>query len=140
MIDTKDIRLGNLVLDKHGKVSRVIEIGQTGIKIEGGPGSYRQYAGDFSPIPLTGEWLIRLGFYESEDNFIGDHEYDLIWSNSYIELVKIEDSYREVERCDDRYFEGVGHIKIMYVHQLQNIHYIQNEEELKSSEEHFNHD
>lgn len=130
MIDTKEMRLGNMVLDKHGKTARVTEIGLTGIKVDGGPGSYRQYAGEFSPIEITDELLAKIGFERSED-VIGNFNYDRIWKLQVLEIVWImnADCYKTVDRCEDR----IGRLQIKWIHQLQNLYYALTGKELKES-------
>lgn len=133
MIDTKDIRLGNLVLDKHGKPCRVSEIGKTGIKVEGGPGTYRQYAGEFSPIKITEELLPSIGFEKSTDNWVGDCQYERIWECDTFDIVWIGncDCYRMVNRCGDPHYESIDSFQIHNVHQLQNLYYALTGKELK---------
>lgn len=116
MIDTKDIRMGNLVLDKHGKPSRVSEIAKTGIKVEGGPGTYRQYAGEFSPININAEWLIKLGLKMGGPNINA--------TNFSIDGFGVSYHYD-----DSGYYSH--NAKLSFVHQIQNLYYALTGKELK---------
>ncbi len=75
-----------------------------------------------SPIPLTEEWLVKLGFKKITDNAnsIGDY--------SYYKYKGVETS------CIGKYgitIDGADSILIKHVHQLQNLYHALTGEELK---------
>mgnify|MGYP000899231752 CR=1 FL=1 len=78
---------------------------------------------DFQPIPLTEEWLLKLGFertYNSQFRL----KYDLPCDFIGFDISKTEEKSME----GFRYF---GHyIKIKYVHQLQNLYFALTGQEL----------
>lgn len=89
-------------------------------------------AEDLSPIPLTKEWLIRLGFVKhiSDDNYIENNIEDEIYVDS-----EEEDTYVSL---NTKHFatmfslSGYGGLKyIEYVHQLQNLYFALTGNELK---------
>lgn len=78
---------------------------------------------DLEPIPLTEEWLVKFGFYESETNgeywlpklaFIKKNEYGFF-------VYKIRKGLTEIS-------------KFQYVHQLQNLYFALTGEELTLKE------
>jgi hypothetical protein len=71
----------------------------------------------YKPIPLTEEWLLKLGFekiYESNYRLKFDHK---IHMECGYDFSKVEDKSEEGFRYFGKY------IKIQHVHQLQNLFY-----------------
>jgi len=97
-----ELRIGNLVTDSIG----IVEIGKNG-KIDWGD--------IYNPIPITEEWLIKLGFKKNITT-------DLYPTFSY-DIVNVNDSIVYVLN-----YGFVNHIK--YVHQLQNLYFALTENEL----------
>ena len=113
MMEAKELRVGNLVYSITHNVNinvSLIEIDMNYSTIEG--------------IPLTEEWLVKLGFeetYNSQFRLKFDHKefYEFGYDFS-----KVEDKSMEGFRYYGRY------IKIKYVHQLQNLYFALTGEEL----------
>lgn len=57
MIDTKELRIGNLVQDKDGNEIEVLSLG-----LNNGDGEADLRDEDIYPIPLSKEWAERMGF------------------------------------------------------------------------------
>ena len=120
MINKQELRVGNLLM--HGdQIVTVEEIGDTGINMvwlhEMSHWNYDY--GNLSPIPLTSEWLERLGFAKVQD---GDMAYPEIWRLVYTR-VNVPYSFDLQSRGDEewRWFEGNSNVPIYGVHELQNL-------------------
>ncbi len=78
---------------------------------------------DFEPIPLTEEWLVKLGF---EETYKSQHtqRFDLISNTKF--------GYNKNLKTDIYYIRWIGEdfIHIKYVHQLQNLYFALTGEEL----------
>jgi hypothetical protein len=135
MIKANDLRVGNKVYYNTGESIEVHTIDSVDIKLA------EQYNllfnANHSPIPLTEEWLIKMGFslYSSEGRY-------LITPNNEIELlITLEsdnentycyiDIYQHIDKEDDEGAEIVFLTKEnYYLHQLQNLYYALTNEEL----------
>ena len=135
MIKANDLRVGNKVYYNTGESIEVHLIDSVDIKLA------EQYNllfnANHSPIPLTEEWLIKMGFslYSSEGRY-------LITPNNEIELlITLEsdnentycyiDIYQHIDKEDDEGAEIVFLTKEnYYLHQLQNLYYALTNEEL----------
>ena len=107
---TTELRLGNLVYDRSGKLLRIdwweninkvcmdMNIGGTQVH------PLTEYPEFCKPIPLTEEWLLKFGFFKNDDLFyigeIGLYLDGNIWWNK--ELINGD--------CE-------------YIHQLQNLYF-----------------
>lgn len=81
---------------------------------------------DLEPIPLTPEWLERMGFEFDEDNDFGDEQFYLIRDSEGDCIVAIYHA-----KLDNKYFiELHPNAEIKYVHQLQNLYFALTGEEL----------
>ena len=114
-MQASELRIGNLVQTKHAKsnyqitAKDILDISQGRFPID--------------PIPLTEEWLVKLGFektYESAFRL----KYDLPCNFIGFDFSKTEDKSMDGLRFYGRYF------KIKYVHQLQNLYFALTGEEL----------
>ncbi len=112
MIDPKELRIGNLILWK-GEVIPVTMVGLYGIqyddsniKINASFGT-----GDIQPIPITPEWLERLGFEKLKHIHEG-----LIYSKDWLRLNS---------NCavTDYRGGGIDSRLIKHIHQLQNLYF-----------------
>jgi hypothetical protein len=109
MIDLKELRVGNLVEQMWIAPPYVISEVSVSMLL-----SLEEYKTDIRPIPLTPEWLNKLGFH-SDIFFEGDRPvYALNKSaiNFYVDfdnLQPIQDGF------------PIAEIKIKHVHQLQNL-------------------
>ncbi len=105
-----ELRIGNLIIESLSFGSDKI------IKVNSN--IFNRRSDEFIPIPLTKEWLLKLGvlYNEFEDLFqIGGHDID------------IQDSYY----CHFYFNEyGEWYKEIKYVHQLQNLYFAIKGEEL----------
>jgi len=122
-----ELRLGNLFIEKHSQeIIEVIELKKDAIVFTG---SFKD-AWQAVPIPLTYEWMKKLGF----DTM--DYEVDVIeWGMS-------DDPYFSIEQAgvppEDKpymftYDVGMGEteIEVKYVHELQNLYFAIKRKELK---------
>lgn len=143
MINPNELRIGNIILC-NDKISKVL-----GLTIHNGWGSVWVdsfiYEYDDSsllsrcnPIPITEEWLIKLGFnkkgIEKEINFEGAIKYenekvfDMVF---YFEL----EFYYIIDVNTDKYEDYVYTTKIFkYIHQLQNLYFALTGKELEIKE------
>jgi hypothetical protein len=113
MIQAQELRIGNLILNHKGEIETVKAIGINDyIWFDKERNLLVEYC---QQIPLTEEWLLKLGFKTS--TLI--HMLDSYTLNGNI-LFKGEDSFR--------YFGTAT--KIKYVHQLQNLYFALTNEEL----------
>jgi len=115
MIESKELRIGNLFLERFTKEVLIVEE-LTVDKIT--------FSGDYStewqaePIPLTEEWLVKFG-YNNNQVYIRD-----------LKVTTTEDN-EPIYYLADEYDNGVGCNDIEYVHQLQNLYFALTGEELK---------
>lgn len=113
-----DLRIGNLITSKQWKGAHSIsgiELTEDGfdLKVNGYVHRYEPSVYfDIEPIPLTEEWLLKLGFEKEETGIYTEKwflykkdDFVLHWRNQYPEFGWLES------------------IEIKYVHQLQNLFY-----------------
>ncbi len=121
MIDAKELRIGNLI-DYLGPT-----IVNAGIIQEIEKDGVENYA---NPIPLTEEWLVKVGFVKSMDE--NKNEY-------YIELHKciglLQIGYSNGRMYVSINSDEVELPNIKHAHQVQNLYVALTGEELKFSEE-----
>jgi len=84
---------------------------------------------DFFPIPLTEEWLIKLGLLFKSKNLYGYFEYDFPYDS-----FKITYDSSDPDPDYQIIFEGNGLAYVKYVHQLQNLYFALTGEELTIKE------
>lgn len=133
MIQPNELRLGNYVQDRGGKVLKidtfetthngeeyVLKVGQRMFVNGNEVHPLTEYSDYLDPIPLTKDWLTRFGF----DKYPNEVWSLLLWSPCLIDR--------------DGYFlfamHGVIVTEIQYVHQLQNLYFALTGEELKLNE------
>jgi hypothetical protein len=121
MIQAKDIRLGNYLKDREGKVLRVdfIEYVEHGFDVMFGQKMFlgeeevdpmTEYSDFAEPIQINQEWLMKLGFIKQGESAAFAHYWlDPIW------LTCISGG------C--LYLANKRHVEIYSVHQLQNLFY-----------------
>lgn len=120
-MDTKDFRIGNLLFDREGKLCRVEELNGMENKIYAPAIVGGLTALPNIPIPITEEWLIRLGFYE---------EYKSQFTIKYTHS-KSQFGY-EWSKATGWHFRYYGqYIDCKYLHQLQNLFFTLTGDELK---------
>ncbi len=122
MIAPQDLRLGNLV-EYDGKIFKVKEIRNYIIVCDRGKGNVDFTVNEISPLELTEDWLLKLGFEKKEDQKYYHEKYDRTW-------VKIE-------TCIVKWYGNAigGLVMIDYVHQLQNCFNVFTGEELTIKEQ-----
>lgn len=130
MIDPKELRIGNWVCfeqypDSHSQVDYQLLSGKIGIWSD--PDIY-------SPIPLTPEWLERLGFKLSKaaQEVYGYELWELNPEvNSSMEGIGFVNSKMEIYQNEDKeYYDGENYVVLKSVHQLQNLFFALTSEEL----------
>lgn len=120
MIDAKDLRIGNFILDlKNGSIASVIKLnealigGKKEIRVNGNSNQ------EYKPISLSEEWLHRLGFT----------------TQGIIKKEIVKDGKKITLYLNDLSGYGfateIGIIKLEYVHHLQNLFYILTGQELE---------
>jgi hypothetical protein len=105
-----EIRLGNYVYDTLGKVNKIDLDAITYI--------IKEPLNQVKPIPLTEEWLLKFGFEKKNDYY----------NRCYF---SIDGMY--IRKDDNEFETEVGEClykTIYYVHQLQNLYFALNDEEL----------
>lgn len=115
-----ELRIGNYLMGKQGHVT-VTEIRENNsVKIHDNTSSF--YVGTcLLPIPLTKEWLLKLGiiYDEFHDLFqIGGYDIDCGDNYCHFYFNEYGDWYKEIK----------------YVHQLQNLYFALTQEELTTNE------
>lgn len=120
-MDVRELRIGNLI-EWNKQPFKVCRIFTDSIENE----FWCKPLNELHPIPLTEEWLVKLGFEES-----------------YNSSVRLKFDHKENTECgydfsrvSDKSMEGFryyGHyIKIGFVHQLQNLYYSLTGKELET--------
>jgi hypothetical protein len=108
MLKPQDLRIGNLVYDNLGGILKIKGIQEESVLFH------------INPIPLTEEWLLKMGFYKDEDLsfrwYFDYKDYSVLTYDLDDNCVKIGDSW--------------DFAKATYVHQLQNLTYALTNEEL----------
>lgn len=121
----KELRLGNYLMYRGEKLTRVQALGENGFAtgmvcdtIADGCLIGSSDIFDYEPIPLTAEWLQKLGFKRTE--------YKL--GVSYV-----LDDYNQYLENGDIYVDGdfIPTVRIVYVHQFQNLFFLLTESELE---------
>lgn len=115
-MEAKELRIGNYLHDNEGNLCQVIELGKESV--------YAPVIGKCitklpnNPIPLTHEWLIKLGYTSDKP---------IIFETSTF--------YRKENHkiwCPfDQFLDAYYRFEIKYVHQLQNVYFATHQEELK---------
>lgn len=115
-MEANELRIGNWVIDTFDKCSPVES--QIGIDdfVVMGNFSRSNAPIPYSPIPLTEEWLVKLGFEKEPDHFF------ICWGKNGVELIDYEDGDYEFNHCSTL---------IKSVHQLQNLYFVLTGEELE---------
>lgn len=116
MIDVKELRLGNLVK------SPIIEYGAINIV---GLNAINSGNHKYEPIPLTEEWLIKLGFWSK---YKSTHKQ---WCTKGICIQQAGDTDDEGNEIPTKQeFTYDFKIDIKYVHTLQNLYFALTQKEL----------
>jgi len=134
----KDLRIGNYVYDDYKEVHKVEQVSSKDCKdwnkqpevilskINGLKGFYQ--SNDVFPIPLTEEWLLKMGFLQDKvsykidnENFVFELYFYDAWNLNYVEKSNF----------------GNGNVELSgywTIHQLQNLYFALTGEELTLTE------
>lgn len=139
---SNELRVGNNILYLSGSIATVRGITRKGIWVidDGFPASETS----FKPIPITEEWLLKLGFSNQIDEELPEGAEFLCFFKNKIDVELTPGKMRGVQVLDITLYEdivdengqlalqGVYTIKnnIQYVHQLQNLYFVLTGEEL----------
>lgn len=117
MIKANELRLGNLILNRHNEIDIVADRTFQDFRYPKMDGDY-----GYRGITLTEEWLLKAGF--NKQSLSGMHNCFVIKrkNNYHFTLYESENSYN----INNRMLE----VDIKYVHQLQNIYFALTGEEL----------
>jgi hypothetical protein len=114
-LEAKDLRIGNLVCIHSIKLQMCIE-------------DFNFREDFFKPIPITEEWLLKLGFKYSD--YYNNYR---IMAGDYHNSVQLRDGkWLYNGDISDASCYGIREIK--YVHTLQNLYHALNDEELTLNE------
>lgn len=116
-LKSSDIRIGNY-LEFDGELSIVKEIDEQGLVVDIPKLEEKEWIDlfQFSVIPLTEEWLINLGFNNSQVSSLFTNKIALRNSIKSKFTLRVSDALAEIE--------------VKYVHQLQNLYHALTGEEL----------
>lgn len=116
MIQANELRLGNYIY----KLDNVMQVEDETFK------NVSAMLFPYKPIPITEEWLLKLGFVSSDlNNSIRIHFEHLVDYRFEYYITKITNYHKE-----DMYFSGSSINNIKYVHQLQNLFFAVTQKEL----------
>lgn len=110
-MEAKELRIGNLIYDKLLKFNDKIDIISLG-RILNNKESFHRY----KPIPLTEEWLLKFGF----EKRVG-------WDDM---IYYSKDAKAEFQVYENLQGYEYDYTKLKFVHQLQNLYFALNEEEI----------
>lgn len=139
MIDPKELRIGNYCKDTvSGEWLLVDEItkGDAGNHITGFYVVNREKyplpnGWEAAPIPITPEWLERLGFESKKDKRIRWHEFKKLIGKYGVRVLQVNFDKSELLSvwivAHDRFAD---HEHIKYIHQLQNLYFALTGQEL----------
>jgi hypothetical protein len=122
---TNELRIGNYLNGKRGHVVVSEIIRNNSVKIYDNTSSF--YVGIcLTPIEITKEWLLKLGFEYS--NFYNNYK---IKAGEYFNSVRYDDEDCEWCYNNDSSDAGCYYVtSIKYIHELQNLYFALNGEEL----------
>lgn len=126
-----ELRIGNLLFYGE-RIVKVIAIFRTHFicdEVDTGIQIGNSLQENFNPIPLTEEWLLKLGF----DN-INSKEYGIKCGSCWMSLSNPKDM-GEWQDCYCWIFDRFKFIELKYVHQLQNLYFALTGNELEINKE-----
>ena len=131
-LNATELRIGNYVLHKIYGISRIQIIGDAsnqeyigGRSLEG-----NYFSNSHLPIPLTEEWLDRLGFYSK---YKSNHKMWNIFGFNLHQIPDEDENGNKIPQEQIFYYEFSYEIK--YVHQLQNLYFALTGKELTIKEQ-----
>lgn len=112
MADSKDFRLGNYVLVFGSEVDTIKHLSIGKIPI------------DATPISITTDWLVRLGFSQfSAENGYKSRKWTLAEAKHVPDWFYLKRETHKGVRQFNAYTKGTRLSTIEYIHQLQNLYY-----------------
>ncbi|HET6255847.1 MAG TPA: hypothetical protein VFE32_17350 [Puia sp.] len=141
MINGRELRIGNIatVANLTGSVTSltVCEDGDADITMSFSPG-YDYSPEQLDPVPLSEEWLEKIGFETVEENWepsVGDAVGKLFYNN--MSVIRQRDTgkfHLLLDGGPDEHEYGFAGIELKAVHQLQNLYFALTGEELPVKE------
>jgi hypothetical protein len=119
MIKANELRIGNKV-DYYGNIVTINYINDTDVGFSDYVPFDYPLLDEINPIPITDEWLVRLGFEEDGPEWYWLSVKDKLTSIGYSYSIKRQ----VIDFCEIE-------ITITHVHQLQNLYFALTGEELK---------
>lgn len=120
-MDARELRIENLVLDPDGMVSKILSISTESNSTDGKyylENDYNGHPEDLRSIPLTEEWLLKLGFEKKSGNEFEKGRFIYRFQQRDLIIEGFEYDYNGI----------ICHPE--YVHQLQNLYFALTGEEL----------
>jgi len=120
-MESKDLRIGNLIFAEK----KIVEVNYLNpYSIGWGDGNFAPNKFDFfAPIPLTKEWLLKLGFKEYDETLM----FSIIAGNYYDCRNNLKIKHLKIKFTDANNWriENFGNkmVYVNYVHQLQNLYF-----------------
>ena len=135
-METKELRVGNLIQDNDGQVLKVEQLGKDfsyGIDAWG-LNREAKHKLPYIPIELTEEWFSKLGAYKTQNQMLGEmivleltYDYKISFHKYY------EKHHGNNHFSGYRLFEFNAPCVLKYVHQIQNLYFALTGEELPIS-------
>ncbi len=129
MIQPNELRLGNLIIDEHGREVTVTSItaGLSGGVINNDHDTVTTNSNEYSPITITQQWLLNLGFYESYKD-----TYEISIGHLILLRIMIHDKgwWKIIEHNSSGNRTGINLGDIYFIHQVQNLYHSLTSEEL----------
>lgn len=121
MIDSKELRIGNLVSFKGLWIGEINTISKGSITVKGNEGIFLPE--NFDPVPLTPERLVEACGFERRDIGYNDFGYKAMLLFDKIDLCLYNDGFIGY---NIDYAEGMKaeHVQLEFLHQLQNLYYL----------------
>lgn len=124
MIKTDELMIGNYIQDMEGNIYKIFSFSYTLIqcdKIEGGSHIFEDE--EVKPIPLTKEWLKKLGFYvENSKDRLSIEAWGPGHPSQRFNIDFKDDKILLISRYQESHdFLKMRHI--VYIHQLQNLYF-----------------
>lgn len=122
-MDAKELRIGNYVYSRGWVIKSYGVDGFINII---------KNISNYTPIPLTKEWLVKFGFTCHWDEDYDNHVFSLIRSGNYDDVI-IDPSWVSQTECNRfviAHFDYEMDLEIKHVHQLQNLYFALTNKEL----------
>lgn len=120
MIDSKELRIGNLAESPIGWIGSVIELKSSFVRLykKDDLSAYNFGSDLIDPIPITPEWLERLGF----EKLPPKNHWEEYWEKGILRLYITDGKISPIAVINSE--------RPKYVHQLQNLYYALTGQEL----------